>query len=140
MNRLKSKLQKFFGVTALVDNQKDLWRALNDVGRRIDLLASVEPPAAFVCVLIEGKYDGKPKTLGKSASLEQDDVIVVETQLPMSDIRVIVFADLRRVDLLLFCGVDPIPAAVGSCPVGYVAGPWEPGVDITVSCRLRDRR
>ena len=149
------------------DVRRDEAHAIRTLERIVAL--EPKPPPAFVCVLVEGLVETrdpvphdffagggrstkgrrrpppapaavwKPATLGQSRYIERSDTFDLSTNRPIRDARVIVFADLSRVAVQLFIGIDLVSQAIGDCPIGFVAN-WQPGVQLRVSCNLRGSR
>lgn len=78
----------------------------------------------------------KRTTAGVAKLLERNENLELVTWRPMRDVRVIVFADLSRVSVLLFHGADLMHQAIGDCPIAYLPR-WEVGVQVRVACNLR---
>jgi hypothetical protein len=99
-----------------------------------DAIAPVPPPPPFVMVLVQGDGPRGPTSLG--ACGDAGKLIELTSNLPLTDVEVIVFADMRRVRVSVFLGVDLLAAAVGSCPFAYAAS-WMPGVKLYVDASER---
>lgn len=93
------------------------------------------PPAPFVCVLVEADGPHGPTTLGKSgrAATLPGKALQLTTLVPLTNVRVTVFADLERVNVRgIWRGVDMVNAAIGECPTARF-DEWQVGVQLFVN-------
>lgn len=149
---LSGKLRKLLGLDLIARGVAENTSYILKVAEAEQRRGPPPPPPAFVIALAEGTYTpdvapvlkrGKGRiapaprrlTLGRSASLTESGNLELMSQEPLTDVRVIVFADLRRVDVALFYGAELCAAAYGECPIAYLPR-WEVGVKLTVSCKL----
>lgn len=118
-----------------------LGRMVRDLAEDVrTVMATPAPvPSAFVAVLVVGTWEGKPVFLGRSADVEGTATIEVGPVMrPLDDVAIIVFCDLRRVDVRgIFAGVDLMQGALGECPVAKMHETLLPGIKVTVLCELR---
>jgi hypothetical protein len=164
---LRGKLRELLGLDLIArgvaEGFADARRGITYSNDALERLAArkVEAPPAFVCLLVEGTYEPGPRQtmtmvkgrerwttvpspprriwLGDGKLITRNDTLEVRTNVPLSDVRAIVFADLARVTPQLFIGSDLMAAAVGLCPVGY-AERLEVAVSLRVSCMLEGSR
>ena len=102
-------------------------------------------PKSFVAVLVEGTirdFDDVEKGRiwcgGSGQATRRGKIIEVIPQRPLTNGRVIVFADLERVAVgPIFVGTTIIQNALGDCPVATF-DVIEPGVMIRVNCSLHE--
>jgi hypothetical protein len=112
---------------------RELQRLVEELRHQV-LRAPAPPPPPFVAVLVQGRGPNGSTTLGmaKELTVKAGDMLELQSQLPLWDVTVTVFCDLRRVRVGgIFCGVDLMHAAMGSCPVAHVSK-WELGVWLRV--------
>ena len=150
---LRGKLRELLGLDAIAMGVAEGCFALERLEAR-----KPEPAPAFVCVLVEGTYEPGPRQemttvkgkmrsslepeparrmwLGDSKLITRSDTLDVRTNVPLTDVRAIVFCDLSRVSPQLFVGADLMAAAMGDCPIGY-CDRLEVAVALRVSCQLR---
>lgn len=93
-------------------------------------------PAPWVCVLVEAvKENGEHTTMGGTGRAnERGSSVELTAQVPLSDVLVVVFVDLERVNVHgIFLGVDLVTANLGSCPIARFQT-WPVGVKLSVQC------
>lgn len=107
---------------------KQALAALSNIERAVLHPPLEPPPREWATILVVGKRDGMMRTMGA-----QHEVIgpredwTLNTHLPIDEVNVIVFCDLRRVRVTgIYFGVDLASVGLGPCPIVFFPR-WEPG-------------
>jgi hypothetical protein len=126
-----------------IDRARDVVRTLeivneNVVGTRLEVQRALAPrpePAPWVCVLVQAKSEHGPITRGGTGrAATGKGGIELDTNITLTDVTVIVFVDLERVNVHgIFLGPNLMTAALGSCPVVRFTK-WEIGIKLRVQC------
>jgi hypothetical protein len=145
--RCRDGVRQFLGTRRIHAKLSDLLAAVEAQSRRVSGLELSElrrsQVAPLVCVLVEAEHGDLPIQAPRIAYMgtaaRANEAIVLKTQVTLRRVRVIVFADLEKVDVRgIFCGAKLASVALGSCPMATFDS-CEPGVDIRVDARVRDQ-
>jgi len=129
----------------------EIENAVRDVGRSVDLLRRSPapppaPPPPFVHVIIMGDVasedgDGFRRiALGDSRDIKGDETFTFTAHEPVEDATVLVFCDVRAVQVTgIFLGIRMV-MGLGRCPLAYLPCKWEPGVLLRVLCSPRSHQ
>jgi hypothetical protein len=160
------RIRSFLRLPEAVGEMRSVVTEMSSSLAAVEAVARRPPPPAtsFVSVLVTGHTTwpstawtpvaplGKRTTLVKRGAPERVEVSMgdacevregephtfeLRNDLPLTDVRVVCFADLRRVVVGgIYCGTTLCTAAMGACPIAMIRE-WPVGVVLRVQCNLR---
>jgi hypothetical protein len=136
VQRMKVGARTFAGVTDLLDRLEIIGRFIASTHDRLSRLERRKAVTPFVAVLVRARKDGipSPVTLGDARELDGDWTVQLQSNVPLHDVEVIVFCDLRKVRVQgIYLGVELQTMGLGSCPIARFEL-WQPAVWLRVHC------